>query len=65
VFEGNYAASPAQQPTTGTSNERERAEQSREQARIVGTVRVNGETPVAVDAVAETSEPAATKKSDK
>jgi len=65
VFEGNYAASPAQQPTTGTSNERERAEQSREQARIVGTVRVNGETPVEVDAVAETSEPAATKKSDK
>ena len=65
VFEGNYAAPPAQQPATATSNDRERAEQNRDQARIVGTVRVNGEAPVEVDAVAETSEPAATKKSDK
>ena len=31
----------------------------------MGTVRVNGEAPVDVDAVAETSEPAATKKSEK
>ena len=65
VFEGNYAAPPAQQPATVTANDRERTEQSRDRARIVGTVRVNGEAPVEVDAVAETSEPAATKKSDK
>jgi hypothetical protein len=65
VFEGNYAAPPSQQPATGTSNDTERSEQSRDRARIVGTVRVNGEAPVEVDALAETSEPAATKKSDK
>ena len=65
VFEGNYAAPPAQQPATATANDRERAEQNRDRARIVGTVRVNGEAPVEVDAVAETSEPAATKKSEK
>jgi hypothetical protein len=63
VFEGNYAQPPQQAATT--SNERERAEQSRDQARIVGTVRVNGEAPVEVDALAETPEPAATKKSEK
>ena len=62
VFEGNYAAPPAQQPA---ANDRERAEQSRNRARIVGTVRVNGETPVEVDAIAETSEAAPTKKSEK
>ena len=65
VFEGNYAQPPAQQPATGTANDRERSEQSRDRARIVGTVRVNGEAPVEVDAVAETSEPTGTKKSDK
>jgi hypothetical protein len=66
VFEGNYAAPPpAQQPATATANDRERSEQSRDQARIVGTVRVNGEAPVEVDAVAETPEAAATKKSEK
>ena len=65
VFEGNYAAPPAQQPATVTVNDRERSEQSRDQARIVGTVRVNGEAPVEVDAIAETSEAAATKKSEK
>lgn len=65
VFEGNYAAPPAQQPTTATSNERERAEESRDRARIVGTVRVNGEAPVEVDAIAETPEPAETKKDEK
>ena len=65
VFEGNYAAPPAQQPAKATSNDRERAESSRDRARIVGTVRVNGETPVEVDAVAETSEASATKKSQK
>jgi hypothetical protein len=63
VFEGNYAAPPAQQPTTATSNDRERSEQSRDRARIVGTVRVNGEAPVEVDAIAET--PEAAKKSER
>ena len=65
VFEGNYAAPPAQQPATATANDRERAEQNRDRARIVGTVRVNGEAPVEVDAIAETPEPAETKKSEK
>jgi hypothetical protein len=65
VFEGNYAAPPAQQPVTVTANDRERSEQSRERARIVGTVRVNGEAPIEVDAIAETSEATGTKKSDK
>jgi hypothetical protein len=65
VFEGNYAALPSQQSATRTPNDTERSEQSRDRARIVGTVRVNGEAPVEVDALAETSEPAATKKSDK
>jgi hypothetical protein len=63
VFEGNYAASPAQQPATATSNDRERSEQNRDRARIVGTVRVNGEAAVEVDAVAET--PEAAKKSER
>jgi hypothetical protein len=53
VFEGNYAVPPAQQPARATSNDRERAEQSSNRARIVGTVRVNGEAPVEVDAIAE------------
>jgi hypothetical protein len=65
VFEGNYAAPPAQQPAKATSNDKERAESSRDQARIVGTVRVNGEAPVEVDAIAETSEAGATKKDEK
>ena len=65
VFEGNYAAPSAQQPAKATSNHRERSEQNRDRARIVGTVRVNGEAPVEVDAIAETSEPAATKKTEK
>jgi len=65
VFEGNYKGSPAQQPAMATSNDRERAEQSRDQARIVGTVRVNGEAPVEVNAVAETLEPAEAKKGEK
>jgi hypothetical protein len=65
VFEGNYAALPSQQPASGIPNDTERSEQTRDRARIVGTVRVNGEAPVEVDAVAEGSEPAATKKSDK
>jgi hypothetical protein len=64
VFEGNYAA-PPQQPGTVTSKDKERVEQSRDRARIVGTVRVNGEAPVEVDAIAETPEPAATKKSER
>ena len=65
VFEGNYAAPPTQQPATATANDRERSEQNRDRARIVGTVRVNGEAAVEVDAIAETPEPAATKKSEK
>ena len=65
VFEGNYAASAAQLPAKATSNDRDRAESTRDRARIVGTVRVNGEAPVEVDAIAETSEAAATKKSEK
>jgi hypothetical protein len=65
VFEGNYAAPPARQPTTAPSNGRERAEQSRDRARIVGTVRVNGEAPAEVDAIAEIPEPTTTKKSEK
>ena len=61
-----YEASPQQQPTMDGSNDRQRAEQSSARARIVGTVRVNGEAPVEVDAIAETAEPpAATKKSEK
>jgi hypothetical protein len=63
VFEGNYAAPPAQQESTAMSNERARTEQSGDRARIVGTVRVNGEAPVEVDAIAETPEPA--KKSER
>jgi hypothetical protein len=63
VFEGNYAAPPAQQPATVTAKDRERSEQSRAQARIVGTVRVNGGAPLEVDAVAETSD--AVKKSER
>jgi hypothetical protein len=63
VFEGNYTAPPTQQAATPTSNDRERSEQNRDRARIVGTVRVNGEAPVEVDAIAETPEPA--KKSER
>jgi hypothetical protein len=65
VFEGNYALPSQQQPAKATSNDRARAESSTDRARIVGTVRVNGEAPVEVDAIAETAEPAATKKSEK
>ncbi|HJY53017.1 MAG TPA: hypothetical protein VKD89_03250 [Candidatus Udaeobacter sp.] len=65
VFEGNYAAPQAQLPAKATSNDRERAESNRDRARIVGTVRVNGEAPVAVDAIAETPDAAGTKKSQK
>src|SRR5262249_39040763 len=65
VFEGNYAGPAAQQPTTAKSNDRQQVEQSRDRTRIVGTVRVNGEAPVEVDAIAETPEAAATKKSEK
>jgi hypothetical protein len=65
VFEGNYEAPPPQQSTTAASNDRQRTEQSSDRARIVGTVRVNGDAPVEVDAIAETPEPAATKKNQK
>jgi hypothetical protein len=65
VFEGNYAAPSQQQRAPATFNDKERAESSRDQARIVGTVRVNGEAPVEVDAIAETPDAAATKKSEK
>jgi hypothetical protein len=63
VFEGNYAATP-QRSAPATSNNTQRAEQSSDRARIVGTVRVNGEAPVEVDASAETAEAAATKSGD-
>ena len=65
VFEGNYAAPPVQQPAKTTSNDRERSEQSRYRARIVGTVRVNGEAPAEIDAIAETTQPVEMKKSEK
>ena len=65
VFEGNYEAPLPQQATTATTNERQRAEQNSDRARIVGTVRVNGEAPVEVDAIAEPPEPPAIKKSEK
>ena len=65
VFEGNYAALPAQQPAKAIPNDKERSEQNGDRARIVGTVRVNGEAPVEVDAVAETPEASETKKSEK
>jgi hypothetical protein len=65
VFEGNYAAPSQQQPASAKSNDKERAESGPDRARIVGTVRVNGEAPVEVDAIAETPGPAATKKSEK
>jgi len=65
VFEGNYEAPPLQQPIIAGSNERQRAEQTRDRARILGIVRVNGEAPVEVDAIAETAETGATKKSEK
>jgi hypothetical protein len=65
VFEGNYAAPPQQQPEKATANDKERAESSADRARIVGTVRMNGEAPIEVDAIAETAEPAATKKNEK
>ena len=63
VFEGSYVAPPAQQPVESTANDKERAEQGRDRARIVGTVRVNGQAPIEVDAIAETAE--ATKKSER
>jgi hypothetical protein len=65
VFEGNYELPGPQQPTFATSKDKEQAEQRGDRARIVGTARVNGEPPVAVDAIAETPDPAAPKKSDK
>jgi hypothetical protein len=65
VFEGNYEAPPPQQPTKTTSNDRERAEQRSGWARIVGTVRVNGEAPVQVDAIGEAPGATGTKNSEK
>ena len=65
VFEGNYTATPGQQPAMARANDRERSEQNSDRARIVGTVRVNGEAPVEVDAIAETSDAAKTKNSEK
>jgi len=62
VFEGNYAAPPTQQAAMATSNDRQRAESSNNRAHIVGTVRVNGEAPVEVEAIAETAEPTANEK---
>ena len=62
VFEGNYAAPPTQQAAMATSNDRQRAESSNNRAHLVGTVRVNGEAPVEVEAIAETAEPTANEK---
>jgi hypothetical protein len=64
VFEGNYTA-PTQIPAMATSRDGEQAEQSHDRARIIGTVRVNGESPVPVDATSEITEPAPTKNSEK
>ena len=64
VFEGNYSVPPAQQPAMATFKDKQRAESTRDQARIVGQVRVNGETPVEVDATVDTPAAAATKKSE-
>jgi hypothetical protein len=63
VFEGNYAAPATQISAMATSRDGEKAEQSNDRARIVGTVRVNGEAPAPVDATSETSE-SSTKKSE-
>ena len=65
VFEGNYAAPAPQQPTTATTNDRQRPEQIRQRARIFGIVLVNGEAPVEVDAIAFTPEATETKKNEK
>jgi hypothetical protein len=65
VFEGNYAAPAPQQPTMAATNDRQRAEQIGERARIFGIVLVNGEAPVEVDAVAFTPEATETKKNEK
>src|SRR3954454_10694593 len=65
VFEGNYAAPPAQQSAATIPNDKEPAAQNRDQVHIVGRVRVNGEAPIEVDAVAEPSEASETKKSEK
>ena len=56
VFEGNYAAPPAQQPLRRRQTTESELSQGLDRARIVGTVRVNGEAPVKVDAIAETPE---------
>lgn len=50
VFEGNYVAAPVQQ--SGARNEAAPAKQKQEPARIVGTAKVKGESPVEVDATA-------------
>ena len=65
VFEGNYAAPPAQESAAKIPNDKEPAGQNRDQAHIVGRVRVNGEAPIEVDAVAEPPEASETKKSEK
>ena len=66
VFEGNYAAPPAQQsPAAKIPNDKEPARQNRDQAHIVGRVRVNGEASIEVNAVAEPPEASETKKSEK
>jgi hypothetical protein len=47
VFEGNYIATPSQ---SQTPNESGAAQQEQSPARIVGTARMNGESPIEVDA---------------
>jgi len=65
VFEGNYEAPQQQQQTAAAPNDSGQAEQRADRARIVGTVRVYGEAPAEVDAIAESAEPEATKKNEK
>jgi hypothetical protein len=49
VFEGNYVATPSQ---SIAPNESGAANQQQSSAHIVGTAKVNGESPIEVDAVA-------------
>ena len=54
VFEGNYTEPPALPAEQSLTADRPaRTEQRQDRARIVGTARVNGGTPVQVDATAE------------
>ena len=62
VFEGNYSGPGTQQQNL--TNDSKAATARPEQARIVGTVHVNGEKPMLVDAVAEPG-PTPTQKNER